>query len=85
MKGWAQYTIYYCKSKKKTGKPLVISNGTEEITTHKVRLCGIGSAEMEFNNAEKVAKRRGATTTLRVYGSLHGRGRGGYEICGHDN
>lgn len=58
--------IYYCKSLKKTGKPIVVldlDTGKEK-TVSKIQ--GNGRWKVEFKNAIGKAKRSGATTMLVV-------------------
>jgi len=59
--------IYYCKSLKKTGKPIVVYDCDTKKTryTNKFNLTNC-TVKMEFNNSKGKAKRRGATTVLDV-------------------
>lgn len=68
-------TIHYCKADKKTGKPIIVTDMTDESRTNvskwsldlfdkhgePVRL------EVKFNNSTGKAKRQGATTMLKVF------------------
>lgn len=57
--------VYYCKSLKKTGTPIVISNGKSEIYTDNLILNDV-SASMKFRNARGKAKSRRASTCLEI-------------------
>lgn len=57
--------IYYCKSLKKTGKPIVVESCGDELTTNDVILVNI-SGRIKFNNSNGKGKRRGATTCLET-------------------
>ena len=60
-------SIHYCKSLKKTGKPIIVIDRDtgKEINTDKIE--GYGHWKVEFNNASGKAKRNGATTMLVVW------------------
>ena len=60
--------IYYCKTFKHTGKPIVVydCDTHKSYTTRKFNLTGC-KINMEFNNSTGKAKRRGATTVLEVW------------------
>lgn len=58
--------IYYCKSLKKTGKPIVVKFDTMEYNVKQIRFNDV-DIKMKFNNARGKAKRSGATTVLEVY------------------
>lgn len=60
--------IYYCKSLKKTGKPIIVKDmetGFEE-TTDNIEIRNVNII-MSFKNATGKAKSRGATTVLEVW------------------
>lgn len=57
--------IYYCKSLKSTGKPIIISNGKAEINTDDIILEGINGS-ITFNNTNDKAKRRGVRASLEI-------------------
>ena len=59
--------IYYCKTFKHTGKPIVVydCDTKKTYTTNKFNLTNC-TVSMRFNNSKGLAKRRGATTVLEV-------------------
>lgn len=59
--------IYYCKSLKPTGKPIIVKDLENGKTTNVVKIKGHGDWEVEFNNANPSEKRSGATTILKVW------------------
>jgi len=59
--------IYYCKSLKKTGKPIVVENINTKKTRTTGMIQGYGHWKVEYNNAKGKSKRSGATTTLLVW------------------
>lgn len=58
--------IYYCKSLKRTGKPIVVIDLETGKETHVNKIEGHGNWKVEFKNATGKAKRSGATTMLLV-------------------
>jgi len=58
--------IYYCKSLKDTGKPIIVNMGKRTINTDEVVLNNVNII-MKFNNSKGAAKRSGATTVLEVF------------------
>ena len=65
--------IYYCKSLKKTGKPIIVYDHEKKSEKHtsRVRFKNV-NIEMTFMNSKGRAKRRGATTILRVTRKVRG-------------
>ena len=61
--------IYYCKSLKKTGKPIIVKDldTKEEYTTDSIILRNV-DIEMSYKNSTGKAKASGATTVLKVSG-----------------
>ncbi len=59
--------IYYCKTFKHTGKPIVVydCDTKKTYTTDRFNLTNC-TVSMRFNNSKGLAKRRGATTVLEV-------------------
>lgn len=59
-------TVYYCKSLKTTGKPLVVTleNG-DVVNTNDFSMTNV-DIRIKFNNAKGKAKRSGATTVLEI-------------------
>ena len=59
--------IYYCKALKRTGKPIVVTDKKTGRSRHtnRVRMCNV-NIEIMFNNSTGRARKRGATTVLRV-------------------
>ena len=79
MKSPFVYKLHYCKSDKKSGKPIILrtinldtnpsikkslSQTTENIRSFKYT--GYCELEMQFNNADGMANRSGATTILEL-------------------
>jgi hypothetical protein len=63
-----KYKLYYCKSRKKTGDPIVLEyeNGERLFYNTFVRDYGNIKLKMRFGNAKGKAKKSGATTVLEV-------------------
>lgn len=63
-----KYKLYYCKSRKKTGDPIVLEyeNGERVFYNTFCRDYGRVKLSMKFNNAKGKAKKSGATTVLEV-------------------
>lgn len=60
--------IYYCKSRKKTGKPIVVQDMETGKETYRKRIkLNNVNIEMKFGNSRGKAKSRGSTTVLEVY------------------
>lgn len=63
--------VYYCKSKKKTGKPIIIDDGDSVKYVKEIYIkcnhCGHYVGEVKYNNSNGKAKRSGATTVLELY------------------
>jgi hypothetical protein len=68
-------TVHYCKADKKTGKPVIVTDGITG-DTRNVRKWSMDlfdkdgypvRLEVEFNNSTSKAKRQGATTILKVF------------------
>lgn len=59
--------IYYCKSLKKTGKPIIVKDLESgiEITTDEVEMKNV-NIKIKYNNSTGKAKASGATTILEV-------------------
>jgi hypothetical protein len=68
-------TIHYCKAKKKTGKPVIITDcltgDTMNVKKWKIDLFDKNGVpvrlEVEFNNSSAKAKKQGATTVLKIF------------------
>jgi len=63
----AEKRIHYCKSLKKTGKPIIVLDTSTGKEKNVKSIKGFGYWEVKYNNARGKEKRRGATTTLRVW------------------
>lgn len=57
------YYVYYCKSDKKTGKPIIIKDGSNSYNVKSVKLKDVNT-KLEFNNSPSSIRSRGATTVL---------------------
>ncbi len=66
-------TLHYCKSKKSTGKPIIVTKDNKQkfVKTWERTLYNEAGDEvlirMQFNNSEGMAKRQGATTVLQIW------------------
>ena len=62
-----KYKLYYCKSRKKTGDPIVVEYPDGSVSFHD-QFCTEGKfrLSMKFNNAKGRAKKSGATTLLEI-------------------
>ena len=59
--------LWYCKADKHTGKPIIVQDLKKGITynTDNIKFNNV-NIRMNFNNANKEAKRKGATTILEI-------------------
>jgi len=63
----ADVRIYYCKSKKASGKPIMVKEiGKEEYQTDCIELDNV-NIRVKFNNSKGKEKSSGATSILEVY------------------
>jgi len=67
-------TLHYCRSKKSTGKPIIVTEAGKKRKFVKMwqrTLYNTAGDEvlirMAFNNSEGMAKRQGATTVLQIW------------------
>lgn len=67
MNDTADVRIHYCKSKKHTGKPIVVNpTGSEEYDTDSIELSDV-NIRVKYNNAVSKEKSSGATSILEVW------------------
>jgi len=66
-------TLWYCKSLKKTGKPIIIQKNGKSRTSNRFELNLFDrdgkpvKIKMNFKNSTGKAKKQGATTVLQVW------------------
>lgn len=66
-------TLHYCRSKKSTGKPIIVTIDNKRKFVKKWERIFYNEAgdevlvRMAFNNSEGMAKRQGATTVLQIW------------------
>jgi hypothetical protein len=60
--------IYYCKSLKKTGKPIIVKDleTGKETTTDEIEMKNV-NIKIKYGNSKGKAKASGATTVLEVW------------------
>lgn len=60
--------IHYCKSLKKTGKPIIVldTDTNKEYNTDLIEMRNV-NIRVAFNNSKGKESRRGATTILEVF------------------
>jgi len=67
MNDTADVRIHYCKSKKHTGKPIVVNpTGSEQYDTDSIELSDV-NIRVKYNNAVSKEKSSGATSILEVW------------------
>ena len=63
-----RFRVWYCKSLKDTGKPIMVQDmESNKITNHKRISLDNVDVKMAFHNSKGKAKSSGATTVLEVY------------------
>jgi hypothetical protein len=67
MNDTADVRIHYCKSKKHTGKPIIVNpTGSEQYDTDNIEMSDV-NIRVKYNNAVSKEKSSGATSILEVW------------------